>query len=154
MSAACTDRGGQKIVEPLIQADDRRVPPTILIADDSPTIRGFVRLVLRGVTTPFTLVEAEDGAQAIAKARELFPALALIDLHMPGTDGLAALRSLRAESDPRLRDLPIFLLTAERGEELRAECLSAGATGFIDKPIKAPPLLEVVRRHLATEGSP
>ena len=130
------------------------MPSLILIADDSPTIRGFVRLVLRSLSVPFELVEAEDGAQAIAAARSTPPALALIDLHMPGTDGLAALRALRADEDVRLRELPIFLLTAERDEATRESCLAAGATGFIDKPIKPGVLIETVRRLLAPTDAP
>jgi CheY-like chemotaxis protein len=130
------------------------LPPLILIADDSPTIRGFVRLVLRSLTAPFELIEVEDGAQAIAAARNAPPALALIDLHMPGTDGLAALRAMRADEDVRLRDLPIFLLTAERDEATREACVAAGATGFIDKPIKPGVLIETVRRLLAPTDAP
>jgi len=130
------------------------VATTILIADDSPTIRGFVRLVLRSLGEPFELLEAEDGAQAIERARSTLPTLALIDLHMPGTDGLAALRSLRADADPRLAALPVYLLTAERNEELREACAQAGATGFIDKPLKPGALLESVRRALTAAGAP
>ena len=55
--------------------------PTVLIADDSPTIRGFARLALRGL--PVELVEAEDGVQALLLLRESVPALALIDVNMP-----------------------------------------------------------------------
>jgi two-component system chemotaxis response regulator CheY len=131
------------------------VDPVILIADDSATIRGFVKLVLRGQAAtlpPFQLVEAADGEVALVRARTNFPALALIDLHMPNLDGLGALRALRAESEPRLRDLPVLLLTAERGEELRAQCMAAGANGFLDKPLKQPQLLEAVRRYLALAG--
>jgi two-component system chemotaxis response regulator CheY len=130
------------------------VPPTILIADDSPTIRGFVRLALRGLGQPFSLVEAEDGEQAILRIRNIPPVLALVDLHMPGTDGLGVLRALRQESDPRLRGLPVLLLTAERSEEIRAACMSAGATGFLDKPVKPAQLVEAVRRFIAAGASP
>ena len=119
----------------------------ILVADDSPTIRAFVRLALKGLGAE--LVEAADGAQAIERARTIFPDLALIDLHMPGTDGLAALQALRAEPDPRLSQLPILLLTAEKNEALLASCEQAGATGFVEKPIKPAALLEAVRKQLA-----
>ena len=117
----------------------------ILVADDSPTIRAFVRLALRGLGAE--LIEAGDGAQAIERARTIFPDLALIDLHMPGTDGLGALRALRAESDPRLSRLPVLLLTAERSDALRASCEQAGASGFVEKPIK-PALLVLSLIHI------
>jgi two-component system chemotaxis response regulator CheY len=132
----------------------RPVVPTILIADDSPTIRGFLRLALRALGQRFLIEEAEDGEQAIVRARSSPPALALIDLHMPGSGGLEVLRALRQESDQRLRDLPILILSAERGEELRQDCTRAGATGFLDKPIDQARLLEAVRRHLAPGNGP
>ncbi len=144
----------EKIVARAIRADHLGLAPVILIADDSPTIRGFVRLVLRSLAVPFELIEVEDGAQAIAAARNTPPALALIDLQMPGTDGLAALRAMRADDDVRLRDLPIYLLTAERDEATRDACMAAGATGFIDKPIKPGLLIDTVRRVLTPQGTP
>ena len=121
--------------------------PTVLIADDSPTIRGFARLALRGL--PVELVEAEDGVQALLLLRESVPALALIDVNMPNLDGLGVLRALRADPDPRLRALPVLLLTAERGEELRAECLGAGALGLIEKPLRIGELKARVAELLA-----
>jgi CheY-like chemotaxis protein len=120
--------------------------PTVLIADDSPTIRGFVRLALRGLAVE--IVEAEDGAQAVEKARAAPPTLALIDVNMPVLDGLGATRALRADANPTLRALPILLLTAERGDAVRAECLACGADGVIDKPLKIPALKAAVERLL------
>ncbi len=134
---------------------DRRVVPTDLIADDSPTIRGFLRLALRALGQPFQIEEAEDGEQALVHARKSPPRCALIDLHMPGwADWTCCARSAQ-ESDARLRDLPILILSAERGEEgQREDCARAGATGFLDKPINQARLLEAVRRHLAPGNGP
>jgi len=110
--------------------------------------------IIRPVVPTILIAEAEDGEQAIVRARSSPPALALIDLHMPGSGGLEVLRALRQESDQRLRDLPILILSAERGEELRQDCTRAGATGFLDKPIDQARLLEAVRRHLAPGNGP
>ena len=121
--------------------------PTVLIADDSPTIRGFVRLALRGLDVE--LVEAEDGAQALELARKSPPSLVLLDVNMPVLDGLAATRALRADPDPALSLLPIYLLTAERSEQVRAQCLAAGASGILDKPLRITELKETVAKLLA-----
>ena len=129
--------------------------PTVLIADDSPTIRGFARLALRGLGVE--LVEAEDGVQALEQIRREVPALALVDVNMPNLDGLGVLRALRADADPALRGVRVLLLTAERGEELLAQCLAAGATGVIEKPLRIAELKATVGAllaQLAAEAAP
>ena len=125
--------------------------PTVLIADDSPTIRGFARLALRGLPEVL-LLDAEDGVQALALLRQHPVALALIDVNMPNLDGLGVLRALRQDPEPLLRALPVLLLTAERSEQLRADCLAAGAkgfTGFLDKPLRLADLKARVEELLA-----
>ena len=122
----------------------------MLIADDSPTIRAFVRLALRDL--PIGLVEAEDGAQALERARASRPALALIDVNMPVLDGLGAVRALRSDPDPALRALPVLLLTCERNEAAREACLAAGANGIVDKPLRIPELRAAVERLLGATG--
>ena len=117
----------------------------VLIADDSPTIRGFVRLALRGL--PIELVEAEDGAQGLERARQGQCVLALIDLQRPNVDGLTMLRALRAEAGA-LATLPVLVLSGERNEELRAQTLAAGAQGFVEKPLQLAALREAVQRLL------
>ena len=121
--------------------------PTVLIADDSPTIRAFVRLALRGL--PVELVEAGDGAQALERARAAPPALALLDVEMPLLDGLGTTRALRSDPDPALRAIPILLLTAGRSDAVREACLAAGASGILDKPLRIPELRAAVERLLA-----
>jgi CheY-like chemotaxis protein len=64
------------------------LPRTVLIVDDSPTIRGFARIFLKPLQ--IEVKEAEDGAQALAMVRASPPALAIVDVNMPGMDGLAS----------------------------------------------------------------
>lgn len=110
------------------------VPAQVLIADDSPTIRGFVKIALRGLA--IELVEAEDGAQGLTKARASQCALALVDVQMPNLDGLGLLRALREDPREDLRKLPVLLLTAERGEDVKAQAEALGAAGFLMKPLQ------------------
>jgi two-component system chemotaxis response regulator CheY len=124
--------------------------PLILVADDSPTIRGFVRLALRGL--PVEIVDAEDGSQALEKARAQTPTLALIDVNMPVLDGLGALRGLRADPSEALRRVPVVMLTAERSDEVLAACRAAGADSFVAKPLKLGEVRAEVVRLLGLGG--
>ena len=122
--------------------------PTVIIADDSPTMRGLVRLALKGLAAE--LVDAVDGAQALQLCRTRPPLLLLIDLNMPVLDGIGATKALRAEAAPALRDLPIFLMTADRSDEVRVRCLEAGATGLLTKPLRMAEVRAEVQRLLPT----
>ena len=120
------------------------MPRTVLVVDDSPTIRGFAKLLLR--TLDVSVVEAEDGAKALAAARAKAPALVLADVNMPVMDGLTLTRELR--KDRALKDVPVVLLTAEKSEELRQKGREAGANEFLAKPLQAAELQAAVRRWL------
>jgi len=92
------------------------------------------------------VVEAEDGAKALAAARAKAPALVLADVNMPVMDGLTLTRELR--KDRALKDVPVVLLTAEKSEELRQKGREAGANEFLAKPLQAAELQAAVRRWL------
>ncbi|HYR18277.1 MAG TPA: response regulator [Myxococcales bacterium] len=120
------------------------MPRSVLVVDDSPTIRGFARLLLRSLDVK--VVEAEDGAKALAAARADAPALVLADVNMPVMDGLALTRELR--KDRALKDVPVLLLTGEKSEELRQKGREAGANELLTKPLQAAELQAAVRRWL------
>lgn len=118
--------------------------PTVLIVDDSATVRGFARLFLKQLAVEVR--EAEEGAQALQIARADAPALAIVDVHMPGMDGLTFLREVR--KDPSLSALPVVLLTGEASEAIRAEGRAAGATGFLGKPLRGDELKSLVQKYV------
>jgi two-component system chemotaxis response regulator CheY len=120
------------------------VPRSVLVVDDSPTIRGFARLLLRSLDVK--VVEAEDGAKALAAARLDAPTLVLADVNMPVMDGLALTRELR--KDRALKNVPVLLLTGEKSEELRQKGREAGANEILTKPLQAAELHAAVRRWL------
>jgi two-component system chemotaxis response regulator CheY len=120
------------------------VPRSVLVVDDSPTIRGFARLLLRSLDVK--VVEAEDGAKALAAARLDAPTLVLADVNMPVMDGLALTRELR--KDRALKNVPVLLLTGEKSEELRQKGREAGANELLTKPLQAAELHAAVRRWL------
>ena len=117
---------------------------SVLVVDDSPTIRGFARLLLRALGV--TVVEAEDGAKALAAARASAPAVVLADVNMPVMDGLALTREIRRDS--ALKDVPVLLLTADKSEDLQRQGREAGANEFLQKPLQASELHAAVRRWL------
>jgi PAS domain S-box-containing protein len=103
--------------------------PRILVADDNADMRAYVSRLL-GAT--YRVEAVEDGAQAFARAIQARPDLILSDVMMPGTDGLALVRQLRA--DPRTQSVPVILLSARAGIAAGSEGLLAGADDYLVKP--------------------
>ena len=118
--------------------------PTVLIVDDSATVRGFAKLFLKQLSVE--VKEAEEGAQALQIARASLPAIAIVDVQMPGMDGLTFLREVR--KDPALAKLPVVLLTGEASDAVRAEGTAAGATGFLGKPLRGDELKSLVQKYV------
>jgi two-component system cell cycle response regulator DivK len=86
---------------------------------------------------------AEDGLALVARER---PALILMDIHLPGIDGIEALRRLRA--DAGTRDIPVLAVTASAMTHDRQKILAAGFDGYQSKPISVRPFLAAVRETL------
>jgi two-component system phosphate regulon response regulator PhoB len=117
--------------------------PTILIADDEPAIRELIRFTLEDER--IELVEAADGLEALALARQTRPELILLDVRMPGLDGVEVCRRLRAEA-AHARTC-IVMLTAASQPADRARALAAGATEYLAKPFSPLALFSLVRGH-------
>ena len=120
------------------------MPRKVLIVDDSPTIRGFAKIFLKPLQVE--VAEAEEGLQALESVRAAPPDVVIVDVNMPGMDGLAFTRELRA--DPKIASIPVVLLTGDRSGELRAKGRDAGATDFLEKPIKGAELQALVKKFL------
>jgi PAS domain S-box-containing protein len=104
----------------------------VLLADDNADLRDYVKHLLKNA---YDVVLAGDGEAALMAARQAHPDLLLADVMMPRLDGFGLLREWRA--DPRLRSIPIILLSARAGEEARMVGLAAGATDYLVKPFSA-----------------
>jgi DNA-binding NarL/FixJ family response regulator len=113
----------------------------VLIADDEAIVRDGLRTIL-DLEDDLTVVgEAPDGARAVAAARDLCPDVALVDIQMPGLDGIQATRRmLRAPSPPRV----LVLTTFDRNEYVY-EAMRAGASGFLLKDVRRHQLTDAVR---------
>jgi len=118
--------------------------PLILIADDRPSSRELLRTVLE--RAGYDVIEAEDGEQALAQARNRHPSLILLDLQMPRLDGFQVLQQL--QEDPAFAAVPVLALTASAMRGDREKILAAGFTDYLAKPAGPEVLRETVARLL------
>jgi len=119
--------------------------PTLLVVDDSADLRGYIR---DHFAERFRVLEASDGAEGIALARQHLPDVVLSDVMMPGTDGHELVRVLRSSTETDF--LSIVLLTAQADEEHRLEGLEGGADDYIVKPFEMRELDVRVRNLIAS----
>jgi NarL family two-component system response regulator YdfI len=116
-------------------------PIRILVADDHRIVREGLRLILES-QEEFTLVgEAADGAEAVRLSEELRPDVILMDLRMPGMDGIAAIRYIRSR-DPQAA---VVILTTYNEDDLMVRGLRAGARGFLLKDTDRESLFRAIR---------
>ncbi|KUH36426.1 MULTISPECIES: response regulator [Streptomyces] len=115
----------------------------VVLADDQTLVRAGFRSILDGEADIEVVGEAADGDQAVALARELRPDVVLMDIRMPGTDGLEATR--RITGDPRLTDVRVVILTTFDVDDHVYGALRAGASGFLVKDTEPMELLHGVR---------
>ncbi len=117
---------------------------TVLITDDEDDIRTVADLTLRMVGG-WDVVQATNGLEAIEQAERARPDVILLDVMMPGMDGVTALRELRAR--PTTAEIPVIFMTAkvQRRHDV-AEYLELGAAGIIEKPFQPLELAAEVRR--------
>jgi two-component system chemotaxis response regulator CheY len=115
---------------------------TIMVVDDSSSMRQMINFTL--AAAGYQVVEAQDGADALAKCGAQKVDLFLTDLNMPKMDGIQLTRQLRTV--PMYRFTPVVLLTTESTKEKKIEGKTAGATGWIVKPFQVEQLLAVVKK--------
>jgi DNA-binding NarL/FixJ family response regulator len=116
---------------------------TVLIADDQALVRGGFRALLDAQADIEVVAEAADGDTAVVLAREHHPDVVLMDVRMPGSDGLDATR--RIVADPALANVRVVILTTFDLDEYVFEALRAGASGFLLKDTEPVDLLAAVR---------
>jgi DNA-binding response OmpR family regulator len=118
----------------------REVTVKVLVADDDPDILGLVVMRLR--REGYEVVEARDGAEALALVALHQPAVLLLDVGMPDLDGYEVIRRLRAEA--ATAGLPILVVTARDRHEVDERGIAAGANGYLRKPFTSRELREGV----------
>jgi CheY-like chemotaxis protein len=117
----------------------------VLVVEDSPSSLDLVTEVLEA--GGFEVTTAPDAQQGIEQARRSAPDIVLMDISLPGLDGLSAARLLR--DDRSTSHLPILIMTAHAGSADEANARATGCDGFITKPFDTRTLADTVRRTLA-----
>ncbi len=116
----------------------------ILVCDDDANIRHIMDFSLEA--EGFLVVSAADGREALQRVRAEHPDLVILDVMMPGSDGLSVCRELK--QDNATRHIPVLLLTARSGKGDREQGLAAGADDYITKPFSPQRLVEKVHSVL------
>ena len=114
---------------------------TVLIADDDALLRSGVRVVLDSADDIEVVGEAGDGLEAVERCRELKPDVVLMDVRMPGVDGIEATRRITSA----MSDVRVLVLTTFRHDDYVWGALRAGASGFLLKRTAPEQLIEAVR---------
>jgi two-component system chemotaxis response regulator CheY len=117
----------------------------ILIVEHNAIMRDLLRGIMRHDADLIVVGEASSGENAIDLAEKLCPDLVCLDVLLPGLDGIAILRALRAVH-PEMR---VVIVTAQATNSIVSEALALGASGFVVKPFNAARLLSTVRSALA-----
>ena len=118
----------------------------ILIVEDNEKNRKLVRDTLR--VKGYETIEAETGEDGVRLAKEASPALVLMDIQLPGIDGITALKQLR--EDPATRSIPVIAVTASVMAQDRQKIMAAGFDAYQGKPISVKELLVTIRQVLDT----
>ena len=124
-------------------------PTKVLIVDDHALFRQGVRNTIEPQEDFEVVGEAEDGMEALAKARKLKPDLILMDIHMPHCNGLEAVSAIKRE----LPAVKIIMLTVHDEDENLFEAIKRGAEGFLSKKVRAKALLDSLRGVMEGEAA-
>ncbi len=116
-------------------------PITILIADDHDVVRDGLRLILESEEDFAVVGEASNGAEAVRLCGELHPQVVLMDLRMPGMDGLTAIKHIRRQQP----DINVVILTTYNEDALMIEGLRSGARSYLLKDTKRQVLFDTIR---------
>jgi two-component system, cell cycle response regulator DivK len=116
----------------------------ILVVEDNEQSRKLVRDVLK--FKGYEIIEAETGEDGVRLAQERRPSLVLMDIRLPGMDGIEALGRLRAEADTR--SIPVLAMTASVMTEHRQRIMDAGFDAFQSKPINVKEFMAAVEQLL------
>ncbi|WP_240802062.1 response regulator transcription factor [Streptomyces sp. A1136] len=130
--------------------EETPTPIRVLLADDQALLRSAFRVLVDSEPDMHVVGEASDGAQAYALARDHRADVVLMDIRMPGTDGLAGTRMITA--DPALAAVRVVMLTTFEVDEYVVQALRAGASGFLGKGAEPEELLNAIRVAAAGEA--
>jgi PAS domain S-box-containing protein len=133
-----------KSADPVMVISAPDSAPLVLIADDNEVILETVTDFLSA--KGFRLIATRSGFELLDRAAELHPDIMLVDVQMPGMDGMETMRRVRAHSDPKVASTPMIALTALAMSGDREKCLQAGANEYMSKPVVLKQLVEQIKK--------
>ena len=122
----------------------------VIFVEDDALNRRVVRDMLSVID--IEMAEAEDAQTGLDMLASSKYDVVLMDLRMPGMDGLTAIRQLRQEAEP-LGSIPVIVVTADTAPDLKARCLEAGANDIILKPVELNALIDAIGRAVVNSSS-
>jgi CheY-like chemotaxis protein len=122
--------------------------PTVLVVEDNSMNMQLVEYLLE--EGGFAILKASSGEEALVLTTETMPDLILMDIHLPGMDGLSVVRALK--NDPRTEKVPILALTAHAMRGDRDRFIEAGCDGYISKPIDVKTFVPAIRGYIRPSG--
>ncbi|TAL73152.1 MAG: hybrid sensor histidine kinase/response regulator [Rhodanobacter sp.] len=133
-----------EVVAPTLVVEEQRMRPLVMVVDDSITMRKVTSRVLE--RHEYEVGTAKDGVDALEKLAERVPDLMLLDIEMPRMDGYELATHMK--EDPRLRDVPIIMITSRTGEKHRQRALDIGVDRYLGKPYQESDLLAQISEVL------
>ena len=130
---------GRRIIPPEISSKKK-----ILVVEDSPTTRKVVVLTLK--QKGYSMIEAQDGLEALSKIDEERPDLVLLDIILPKMDGYKVLSIIK--ESPEFKDIPVIMLTSKDGFLNKAKGKFSGSNAYLTKPFDPEELIETIEKHL------
>jgi chemosensory pili system protein ChpA (sensor histidine kinase/response regulator) len=125
------------VIQPAVES------PVVMVVDDSITVRKITSRLLE--REGYRVVLAKDGVDALEHMRDSLPQVMLVDIEMPRMDGFDLTRNVRA--DPRLKQLPIIVISSRTAEKHRTQAAQLGVNAFLGKPYPEAELLELVAQY-------
>lgn len=123
---------------------EQEVKYTVMVVDDDPNLRVLLQqmLAFRG----FNVIEAENGVDALEKIEDVYIDVIVLDVMMPGLDGIAVCRKLR--QNPHHKETPVIMLSGKVHQEAINEGLEAGADRYLCKPVQMTLLIDEIKSFL------
>jgi twitching motility two-component system response regulator PilG len=140
----CYDNSISDTIDTQLKKIKNRSKKKILVVDDSPTTRKVVTLTLR--QKGYTIIEAQDGLEALSKIDEERPDLILLDIILPKMDGYKILSIIKESED--FKDTPVIMLTSKDGIINRVKGKLAGSAAYLTKPFEPNDLIDAVCKHI------
>jgi chemosensory pili system protein ChpA (sensor histidine kinase/response regulator) len=148
LDVAALLRGGAAIgmesIDEIIHQPMRTAGLTVMVVDDSITVRKVTTRLLE--RNDMNVIAAKDGVDAVSKLQEHIPDIMLLDIEMPRMDGFELATHVRNE--PRLRDIPIIMITSRTGDKHRQRAMQIGVNRYLGKPFQETDLLENIQALL------